>query len=77
MFDVNGADNLVAPVLGIKGYGINAPNEPTKEGYKLVGWYLNGKPFNFSAPLEKDITLTAKWKVDNTKEESEYKLSDN
>ena len=38
------------------------PKAPARSGYVFVGWYLNGQPFDFSAPIEKNTTLVAKWK---------------
>lgn len=37
------------------------PNDPTRSLYHFTGWYLNDKPYDFTAPVTKDITLTAKW----------------
>lgn len=35
--------------------------EPTKEGYKFLGWYINDKEYNFNKKVTSDITLVAKW----------------
>jgi hypothetical protein len=37
------------------------PSDPTKSGYKLIGWYLDGVPFDFGTPIAGGITLTAEW----------------
>ena len=37
------------------------PNEPTKEGYVFLGWYLNDKKFDFNTKITSNLTLTAKW----------------
>ena len=37
------------------------PSNPTKDGYTFKGWYLDGKEYNFSSKVTKNITLTAKW----------------
>lgn len=34
---------------------------PTKSGYTFLGWYLDGKAYDFSTAVTKDITLTAQW----------------
>ena len=34
---------------------------PTKSGYKFLGWYLDGKAYNFSSKVTKNITLIAQW----------------
>lgn len=40
------------------------PTDVTKHGFILDGWYLSGKKYDFSTPVTKNITLTAKWKED-------------
>ena len=40
---------------------IKEPSTPTRDGYKFIGWYLNGKPFDFSTKITKNITLEARW----------------
>lgn len=45
-----------------KGSYLKKPNDPVKEGYKFLGWYLDGNLYNFNTKIEKDITLMAKWK---------------
>ena len=44
-----------------------APTAPTKKGYTFAGWQLDGKKYDFSTKVTKDITLVAVWKK---KEES-------
>ena len=34
----------------------------TKDGYTFVEWRLDGKKYDFSTPVTKDIKLVAKWK---------------
>ena len=38
------------------------PTAPTKKGYTFVRWQLDGKKYDFSTPVTKDIKLVAKWK---------------
>ena len=46
-----------------EGSTVEQPENPTKEGYSFDGWYLDGAvvAYDFTAPVENDITLTARW----------------
>lgn len=37
------------------------PANPTRSGYKFLGWTYNGQDFNFSTKITGNITLVAKW----------------
>ena len=37
------------------------PSKPTKTGYTFSAWYDGENAFDFSTPITKDTTLTAKW----------------
>lgn len=39
------------------------PADPTKEGYTFIGWYNGESEWDFEAPVTADLTLTAKWQV--------------
>lgn len=34
---------------------------PTKEGFKFIGWYYNDSLFDFNTKIDHDITLEARW----------------
>ncbi len=34
---------------------------PEKEGYKVIGWYVNNKLYDFTIPVSSDLILTAKY----------------
>lgn len=36
--------------------------EPTKEGYKFVGWYYHNKTYDFNKPITSDLILIAKYR---------------
>lgn len=59
-FDSNGGSKVSSQSVK-EGGKASAPENPTKEGYTFVEWELNGKKFNFSNKITKDITLVAKW----------------
>lgn len=46
-----------------EGSTVEQPENPSKEGYSFDGWYLDGAvvAYDFTAPVENDITLTARW----------------
>ena len=46
-----------------EGRTVEQPVAPTKDGYRFDGWYLDGAvvAYDFTAPVENDITLTARW----------------
>lgn len=39
------------------------PQNPTRTGYKFVGWMLNGGTYDFNTPVNNNITLTAAWEL--------------
>ena len=39
------------------------PADPTKEGYTFIGWYKGESEWNFETPVTENLTLTAKWQV--------------
>lgn len=60
-FDSDGGSSIAA--IEIKdGTDFEMPKTPTKEGYIFIGWMLGDELYDFSTPLDKDITLTAGWK---------------
>ena len=59
-FDTNGGSKVNSQTVPY-GETAEAPASPAKTGYTFAGWYLEGEKFNFSTPVTKDMTLTAKW----------------
>lgn len=51
----------ISKIEVMEGNYLKEPENPTKDGYKFVGWYLNGELFDFSKPIEGNITLEARW----------------
>lgn len=62
-FDSHGG-TPVPPAQEVE-YGLTAtePAAPEKTGYTFDGWYLGDEKYDFSAAVEQNITLTAKWHV--------------
>ena len=59
-FDSDGGSKVEA-IVGEAGIEIAAPTDPTKEGYKFLGWYLNDVEYEFTVMPEINITVVAKW----------------
>ncbi len=45
------------------GHTATEPAAPEKTGYTFDGWYLGDEKYDFSAAVEQNITLTAKWHI--------------
>lgn len=60
-FDTDGG-TAVSPVEVAKGKTMHEPNEPTKTNWAFTGWYLGDEKFDFSSPIDADMTLKAGWK---------------
>ena len=65
-FEANGAARIASQIVK-NGECVTYPTEPTRDGYVFVGWYTDNiesnfeNHYNFSAPVETDFTLFAKW----------------
>lgn len=47
----------------VKDTTVIPPEDPTREGYRFTGWYVEGQtePFDFTTPITADLTLYAGW----------------
>ena len=43
------------------GAAVVRPADPVREGYRFLGWYLNGEPYDFSDPVTSDRLLISYW----------------
>ncbi len=59
-FDSNGG-SLVNTQWIKEGEYLSKPEDPTRNGYEFLGWYLDGHYFDFSDRIYEDITLEARW----------------
>ena len=50
-----------------KGSIIEKPQDPTKEGYTFIGWFINDKEFNFDEPITENVKLESKWSINKYK----------
>lgn len=61
----------VEKVLVETGASVEKPADPVRNNYEFIGWYTsavpteNDKPYDFSAKVEKTVTLYAKWTLIN------------
>ena len=60
IFESNGG-SIVKSITGQEGDKVVAPTDPTKEGYKFLGWYFGDELYEFSVIPNGDIILIAKW----------------
>ena len=63
-FDSQGGSAISSKEV-FEGDKVTKPTDPVKSGYIFDGWYLDGVVYNFNDPVYFDITLKAKWKVED------------
>ncbi len=74
-FDSDGGSTVYS-VTVTEGEKITKPSDPTKEGYTLKYWTLNGAEYNFSTPVTANIELKAVWeKAAATNEDQEFTVT--
>jgi uncharacterized repeat protein (TIGR02543 family) len=62
-FDVKGGTPAVAAQTINKGAKATKPADPTKDGYEFLGWYKGETAYDFTAAVNENITLDAKWEA--------------
>ena len=60
-FDVKGGTLIDSQTIK-KGEKVVKPVNPTRAGYIFIEWRYNNVVFDFSTPIEDDVTLVAIWK---------------
>ena len=68
-FDTDGGNTILSQKVK-KGSFISKPDNPTKTGYDFLYWTYNGKEFDFTTKVDKDMTLKAMWE----EEKNTYKV---
>ncbi len=58
--ELNG-EGTIDDVKRFSGLSIQNPGAPSRQGYEFVEWQLDGEKYNFGEPINKSITLKAKW----------------
>lgn len=52
---------IVNQAIVDEGSKLSLPTEPTKDGFRFSGWYVDNRLFNFSNPITSNMTLVAKF----------------
>ena len=66
-FETNGGEKIESQSI-LAGSHATKPTNPQKDGSTFVGWFSDKEltiEFNFSSPINGDITLYAKWEGEN------------
>ena len=63
-------DKCYAFEIVANGSNAVSPIKPTRDGDKFLGWYNGDTKYDFTQPITKDITLTAKWVLSNVSTEA-------
>ena len=67
-FETDGGSAVPEQVVE-EGKSVTKPEDPTKAGYKFIGWYLDpdsSNSYDFTTSVTSDITLYAKWEAIET-----------
>lgn len=59
-FNTNGGSEVSAQTVE-DGKSATKPEDPTKEGFWFLGWYVGENVYEFTQPVSDDLTVTAKW----------------
>src|SRR5690606_1322201 len=57
---------VLPPVLVTEGKKVAKPEDPEREGFVFLGWFLNDEEFDFETPITENIILVAKWQDNST-----------
>lgn len=69
--------NEIIPILVAEGDKLSKPEEPKKENFKFVGWYLNDTEYDFNQEVKESFTIIAKWKEDKKDENKTEEVKGN
>ena len=73
-FNLNGGSGSISPQRFVNLRNATAVYvAPTRKGYKFMGWYNGDTKYEFTTPVTRDITLTAKWINTNVSTATELK----
>lgn len=72
-FDTCGGEEISEQIVK-RNELVSKPNNPTKEGYEFLGWYVKDKEYDFNSKVTHNLTLCAKWESLNKADVSGVKL---
>ena len=64
-FNANGGTTVSEQIVAQDGK-VKIPTDPTKDGYDFVGWYVNGKKYDFDTKVTSDLEIEARWEASKT-----------
>ena len=59
-FNTDGGSEVAAQTVE-DGKSATKPENPSKEGFWFLGWYVGENGYEFAQPISDDLTVTAKW----------------
>ena len=59
-FNTDGGSEVAAQTVE-DGKSATKPENPSKEGFWFLGWYVGENGYEFTQPISDDLTVTAKW----------------
>ena len=59
-FDTAGGSAVASAKVDYSAKAVR-PDDPTREGYRFVGWYVGDRAYDFDDIVTEDVTLTAVW----------------
>lgn len=59
-FDTDGGTSIQSQSIPQGGF-VERPENPIKDGFDFVGWFVGEEKFDFNLPITTNLTLTAKW----------------
>jgi uncharacterized repeat protein (TIGR02543 family) len=59
-FNADGGSEVAAQTVE-DGKSATKPENPSKEGFWFLGWYVGENGYEFTQPISDDLTVTAKW----------------
>jgi len=59
-FNTDGGSEVSAQTVE-DGKSATKPENPSKEGFWFLGWYVGENGYEFTQPISDDLTVTAKW----------------